>query len=365
MFNRSLRPKWNAKKPVIDKDRKIAYLLWCSRFVIIRLFFAPLEYFFYKLFIKDQIKLPSSPVIILGHHRSGTTFLQGLLIANPEYKSVRLFDTLFPDIMILGNKTLRPVLNFLLKIFNIEMELHKKRMHMDFPGEEDVALLSLLNPLAYNWGHIYPDNIDEIARTSIVDLTPNSPNFKSWKEDYLMFLKKFLFLYPEKCLVLKSPPSVARPHLMQEIFPRAKYIFLMRDPYTLYPSMINFWKISNKFTFQEVKDENIDQLIFGQSNILLENYIHLKNCIPPENLIEIRHSDLQTDPLRVLEAIHAKLELGDFKKALPHYEQYIALDKGVGIRKKTGEFSALPENRKKVEYHWGKLIEYYNSIGPM
>lgn len=137
----------------------------------------------------------------------------------------------------------------------------------------------------------------------------------------------------------------------------------MRDPYSLYPSMINFWKISGQFTFQNVDENKIDQLIFNQTNELIGNYRLYKDCIPSENLIEIRHEDLKNDPLSVLEMIHQKLDLGDFSAIEEHYKHFIAQDKGVGIRIKNGEFSANAENRAKVEKHWSSLLQFYQTLG--
>ena len=46
----------------------------------------------------------------------------------------------------------------------------------------------------------------------------------------------------KKRIVLKSPPHTARIRVLLEMFPKAKFVHIVRDPYVIFPSTVNLWK---------------------------------------------------------------------------------------------------------------------------
>ena len=42
--------------------------------------------------------------------------------------------------------------------------------------------------------------------------------------------------------MLKSPPHTFRLPMLQQMFPQARYIHLVRDPYDVFPSTVRLWK---------------------------------------------------------------------------------------------------------------------------
>ena len=139
-MKRSLRPFY--LKDVIFIDRKMPYYLSLIQSFLFRISFDVIDSFIYKVFI-SRSELKDDPIIVLGHHRSGTTYLQKVLASTDGFATTRLFDTLFPQSMLIGNYLIRPILNIICNIINVEMKLHQAPLHMDYAGEEDVALLSL------------------------------------------------------------------------------------------------------------------------------------------------------------------------------------------------------------------------------
>ena len=45
-----------------------------------------------------------------------------------------------------------------------------------------------------------------------------------------------------EAIVLKSPPHTCRIRTLLEIFPKAKFVHIVRDPYVLFPSTVNLWR---------------------------------------------------------------------------------------------------------------------------
>ena len=85
-------------------------------------------------------KLEEPPVFIIGFWRSGTTLLHSLLCQDPSAAYVTTFHAVFPNLVLTQKKWFKALINSLLP---------KKRpfdgysMDMDFPQEEDFAMMSL------------------------------------------------------------------------------------------------------------------------------------------------------------------------------------------------------------------------------
>ena len=57
----------------------------------------------------DSTSVTEPPVFILGHWRTGTTFLHDLLVQDREMGYVSLFQTIAPESFFVGQKTLQPL----------------------------------------------------------------------------------------------------------------------------------------------------------------------------------------------------------------------------------------------------------------
>ena len=55
--------------------------------------------------------LAQPPIFVLGHWRSGTTFLQSLLALDPHLTTSNLYQSLFPDVFLLTEARCKPWLN--------------------------------------------------------------------------------------------------------------------------------------------------------------------------------------------------------------------------------------------------------------
>lgn len=55
-------------------------------------------------------RILESPIFIVGHWRSGTTLLHNLLSADPNLGYVTLFQTIAPELALVGTRTLKPLL---------------------------------------------------------------------------------------------------------------------------------------------------------------------------------------------------------------------------------------------------------------
>ncbi|MDZ7820331.1 MAG: sulfotransferase [Candidatus Marinimicrobia bacterium] len=113
-----------------------------------------------------------------------------------------------------------------------------------------------------------------------------------------MYLLKNISLYNEgKPLLLKNPHNTSRVKELLELFPDAKFIFLHRDPYTTFTSMMHLFNtvVRTQF-FQKISDAEIRELVIHIFRGTLRKYVNDRSLIPEGNLMEVAYSDLSDDP---------------------------------------------------------------------
>src|SRR6478609_10702733 len=78
-------------------------------------------------------KLEHPPVIILGHWRSGTTYLQRLLCAHNHTAYLTQYEALLPLGTSIHSFVFRPVVQFFFSAFKMQHPAHQLPMTVDFP----------------------------------------------------------------------------------------------------------------------------------------------------------------------------------------------------------------------------------------
>ena len=183
-----------------------------------------------------QVRLTQPPLFILGHWRSGTTFLHEFLIRDPEHNYPTTYQCFAPHHFVLSEPWLAPITSFLLP----------RRRPMDNmsagwqrPQEDEFALSSMgidtpyLSMMFPNDGPVCREYLD------LRDLTPADRIL--WQETLHHFFKRLTYR-DHRRLIVKSPPHTARVRTLLEMFPDARFAHLVRDPYALYTSTLRLWK---------------------------------------------------------------------------------------------------------------------------
>jgi len=183
--------------------------------------------------IEDEIV--KEPVFILGFGRSGTTILQDVMSQDPQFRSVRKWEALFPapppvaetydtDPRIARAQNIADV------VYAISPEW--RRMH-GWDGNQAVedieftypAFLSEVWPLAFQ----IPSFEAYFAKQDI-------GHHFAWHRKTLKFLQ---WKYKKPHWLLKNPTHLPRIPQLLEFYPDAKFIFTHRDPITSGDSMVN------------------------------------------------------------------------------------------------------------------------------
>jgi len=307
----------------------------------------------------SRSRLPSAPLYILGHWRSGTSFLQFLLGESPDLVYHSKFRTFFPDSFLLTEKILQPAANALLHSYQGVRAWDKGislDMSLDTPSEIEVSLLNRGQQESFHWGHVFPKSwryyfdrylfMDDISEVEL----------RNWRRAILHLNRKVNLTDPDSRLMVKNPGDTARVKEILELYPRAKFVFLHRDPYDVYYSNLKLWRnILANLSVQDYSDLDVGAAIRYIYARMHNNYLTQRELIPRENRIEISHADLSADPMEVGRMIYDQLGLGDFSQARGRMQAYA---------EKRSDFQASPydyhpEEIRAINQEWGFTFDAF------
>lgn len=291
-------------------------------------------------------------VFVLGHWRSGTTFLHELICCDPTFGYPTTYECIFPDHFVLSERTIA-------RWFDVF--LPKKRpmdniaAGYDRPQEDEFALCNMGVPSPYMslaWPRQGPVDEDYLDLRDISDEDRNA-----WLAQFTTLLKRITYRQ-KKPLILKSPTHTGRLATLIKAFPDARIIYIARDPYKVYPSTVKLWKTMNSVQGLHnpaFDDEWLDQHVMETFSRMFRVYSEDRALVPEENLIEIKYEDLVADPIGNLERIYRHLRLGDFSAAKPHISAYLHQARDF----KTREWELTASMRREIAANWADYIDHF------
>lgn len=279
-------------------------LIYTLRYII----FEPLrlaEIIIYHRKIKaHQIDQP--PVFILGHWRSGTSFLQGLVCRDNRMASNTIFGSLFPECLYLTEAWLKPVLNFICRTFKIQYSIQRVPMDLGLPAETDMTLCSLCSEESYTWGQLFPKRFDDWIDKTVLR------NNETWIRDYDYFIRKLSLKHRGKRIVVKSPGDTGRVDMLLRQYPKALFIYIQRDAEAVFSSNVYFWRVlQREVSLQQIPEDRINEMIRANYERIVSRYMEQKHLIPTNQIAEIQFDELVKDPEGQLKIAYQKLGLGE------------------------------------------------------
>ena len=197
-------------------------------------------------------------------------------------------------------------------------------MGPDLPQEEGFALCNY-NPFSFYNFWFFPKQTREYCDKYLLMNGFTAEERAEWKRDYLTLIKKALLNTNGMRFISKNPPHTANIPLLLEMFPNARFIHIYRNPLTVFPSTLNFFRqVIPSVALQEISNEELEDNIFYVYEKMMNKYEEDKTMIPSQNLIEIRYEDFEKAPLSELEKIYDQLSLPGFEASRQRFEAYIA-----------------------------------------
>ncbi|HWR99615.1 MAG TPA: sulfotransferase [Prolixibacteraceae bacterium] len=299
-----------------------------------------------------EFKFQKQPLFILGHWRSGTTLLHNMLTKDPSAGYVTTYHSLFPN--NLASK-------WLFRTF-MRINMPDKRpsdgveLNIDFPQEDEFAF-SNCQPNAYYNFFYFPTGYKTFYEKSVNHKGLTSKETELWFTSYDQLLKKALIDTKGNRIIIKNPVNTARIAQILKLYPDAKFLYIYRNPITVFHSTRRFFQqLYPTLWFHKVDNQFIDNMIFDIYTHLMNSYLEQKSQIPPENLMELRFEEFEQNPVREMEKIYAILLKEDFRKVSSCFSDYFKTQKG----HKKNKYSVDAAEIEAVRTHWGKFIEMYN-----
>lgn len=311
--------------------------------------------FFYRKDLKKISRNCSKikdPVFILGHWRSGTSFLHSLLIQDDQFNYPRIFEVIHP-FSFLNLKE-----NYMDQIKKREVEkrpMDNVKNDPFLPGEEEFALaaITLKSPLigwSFQKQFDYYEQFLTLENISVEDR-------ELWKNEYSAYLNK-LSNKNNKQLILKSPSNTARIKFLLELYPNAKFINLHRHPIAVFKSTKKLHETAiKKANLQSVKNYDSVNRIISTYKKVYESYFNTIGLIPKNNFIDVSYEELEINPLDVITEIYNKLSIPNFESIRSDLIAYIDTLKDYQKNK----FDNIDDDiKQKLISEWGK---YYKKWG--
>lgn len=284
----------------------------------------------------DAIELPP-PVFVVGHWRSGTTFLHELLATDPRFLTPTYLHTFAADYCIRWASVLRRLERFLPQ----KRPMDDIDAGWDRPQEDEFGLLSVGARSPYEIMLFPNDRGDRLGFLDVEAMQEDERRL--WEESLVEIMRRVVLALRNdgrtesdpSWLLLKSPTHTARIGTLARMFPDARFIHVTRNPLSVYKSTEHLWR--RMFETQGLQRPRYDgQLalpgfINNTMRALYRRFDDDVAALPHGRFAETRYEDLVRDP--VGEIARLRSEIG-----LPPAE-------GDGLARYLGEVSGHRRNR--------------------
>lgn len=333
----------------IVSEKKAKYLM--TKFVC-RLIspFATLQEHKYQKLLADN-PMENDPVFILGHWRSGTTFLHNIFAQDKHFGYTTTYQTVLTHYIMALQGFFKPCMKFVMpdKRPTDNMELAP-----DLPQEEEFALSNMCPYNYYNFW-FFPERMQEYCDRFLTFRDITEEELHEFKHAFEKLVKISLWNTGGTQYLSKNPPHTGRIKALSELFPRARYIYLMRNPYTVFESTRSFFLSTIKpLQLNTITDKEMEQNI-------LRNYMELYHAYKEQSLplkevggtiYEVRFEDIEKDALAITQDIYAKLDIPGWEEAKPAIEKYILSKKNY----KKNQYQYNPRTIELVNEHWSEAL---------
>lgn len=297
-----------------------------------------------------EAEIPQAPIFIIGHWRSGTTHLHELLVRDDRFAFPTTYECFAPYHFLVTEWIVPRLTWFLLPR---KRPMDNMTAGFDRPQEDEFAICAMGAPTPYvrmafpNHGPRYLELLN-MENVDPADLD----RFKK----ALGYFVRALTVKKQKRLVMKSPPHTGRIALLAEMFPGARFVHLVRNPYALFPSMYRTWQALDLAQgFQIPHFAGLDRFILDCFQRMYRGFERQRQQIDPSHICDVRYEDLVDDPLGQVQRVYEQLELGNFEQVRPKLEQYVRRQRHY----KPNRHALDPQIKQEIDERWAEYFERY------
>ncbi|MEB4211746.1 sulfotransferase [Mycobacterium sp. 94-17] len=273
------------------------------------------------------------PVFVVGHARSGTTYLHRMLANDPRFSYVLLWEMFFPS--LIEKKALRAVLRWdqrrggrlRKRIDKLDQRLFAKNQDIHetglFAPEEDEFLLTLSCASGF-WVVQFP-YVDDLDFYYVDDRWPEAKRDRAMRF-YKECVRRQLVLNGSGLTHLsKAPIHCGRVESLIETFPDARFVVPVRNPYETIPSFLKLmhfaWSARKR---AEADMKNSFRSFVESSYHYYQHPLDVLEAHPEVPSMVLNYSDLVTDPAGTMHRLYDEIGI----EMVPEQEQALRAEKG-------------------------------------
>ncbi|MEM8953668.1 MAG: sulfotransferase [Verrucomicrobiota bacterium] len=298
--------------------------------------------------------IEQGPIFIVGHWRSGTTHLHNIMSEDPQFGWVSFIQTVMPWDMILEEKM--PLARRM-----IDKELPEKRgtdnvaLSIDSPQEEEWAIGNL-NELSFFNCYYFPRNYEYHFRRGVLLENTSAKERKGQEKAYERLVKTLHYVHKGKPLLFKNPSATARLPMLKKLFPNARFVNIVRNPYAVYASSLaRYPRLMSAFSWQKFTDINFEDHTFLAYETLMKKYLADRDQIPSEDLIETSYEKLVENPLQEINRIYSAFDLPLSETSQEKIQAY--LDTLKAYKKNVHQLTQRQVDR--IQSKWGFVFDQW------
>jgi omega-hydroxy-beta-dihydromenaquinone-9 sulfotransferase len=155
-------------------------------------------------------------------------------------------------------------------------------------------------------------------------------------------------------LVLKSPQHSFRISVLARMFPRARFVQVVRDPYVIFSSTRHFWTTTyEQFALQAPPFHGVEEMVLDTFARMHDALAAAAAELPADRFLKVHYEDLVADPVEQVAALYDRLQLGEFEPARGAVAAYCEQNRDY----QTNRYELTPEEIELVTARWRKYIE--------
>jgi omega-hydroxy-beta-dihydromenaquinone-9 sulfotransferase len=290
------------------------------------------------------------PLFILGHWRSGTSYLHNLISLDEQFAHPTVWRVLNPHTFLTTERY-----SAIVKLASPKTRLiDSMDLDADVPFEDEFATCgSLCSPFL---AEAFPRQADYYDRYLTFRTVPPE-EVARWQESLLLFYKKLTWKFGRP-LVLKSPPHTGRIALLLEMFPDARFVHIHRHPYAVFRSTKGQARTMQRtLCLQTSNSSNLDARIIRRYRKMYDAFFEERDLIPDGRFHEIRFEDLERNPVAQVRELYESLGIPGFEAFRPSLENYVRSNSGY----RKNEYEELPAPlRTELSQSWRRSFDEWN-----
>ena len=293
----------------------------------------------------------NDPVFVLGHWRSGTSLLHELMSLDKRHTYATNYHCFNAHHFLLTERVLKPILNLIAPSKRVQDNMS---IDLDSPQEDEFGLCCMGAPSPYRFVAFPNDWDTDPAPYEIEGLSPKEQ--ARWERDFVTFLKRVRLARPGR-LIIKSPTHTFRVKTLLRLFPRAKFVHIVRNPYSVYSSTMHLWRsVCDAFALEAPDYSGLQQFVFSIFLRAHAAFDASRDLVPAGQLHEIRYEDLVRSPESAMQDLYAALGLSRFEtEQLPALRHYFS-DKAPYRKNK---YNLNEKTIAEINRRWGHIFDKY------